>query len=133
MTGLQASDAMGKSLANGVVYEDSRRMVENLPFRAFQEREPEDCGWRRRVGLEEKKCRRFEVVDLTSPCLYQNTWGIFPFTGFFAMLSSIGTLMVDAYATSYFNKMHFNSQVKSLFNYYIQYHYYAYISDFFFH
>ena len=54
-------------------------------------------------------------ADLTSPCLNQNPWGIFPFTGFFAMLSSIGTLMVDAYATSYFNKMHFNSQVKSLF------------------
>ena len=66
-------------------------------------------------------------ADLTSPCLNQNPWGIFPFTGFFAMLSSIETLMVDAYATSYFNKMHFNSQVKS----YIQYHYYAYISDFF--
>ena len=24
----------------------------------YVEREPEDCGWRRRVGLEEKKCRR---------------------------------------------------------------------------
>ena len=30
-------------------------------------------------------------ADLTSPCLNQNPWGIFPFTGFFAMLSSIGT------------------------------------------
>ena len=36
MTGLQASDAMGKSLANEVVYEDSRRTVENLLFRALQ-------------------------------------------------------------------------------------------------
>ncbi|KAM4070773.1 hypothetical protein ACJW30_11G009800 [Castanea mollissima] len=47
---------------------------------------------------------------LTSPCLNQNPWGNFPFTGFFAMLSSIGTLMVDAYATSYFNRMHFIKQ-----------------------
>nr|POF19035.1 zinc transporter 1 [Quercus suber] len=47
---------------------------------------------------------------LTSPCLNQNPWGNFPFTGFFAMLSSIGTLMVDAYATSYFNRMHFLKQ-----------------------
>ena len=30
----------------------------------YVEREPEDCGWRRRVGLEEKKCRRFEVVGV---------------------------------------------------------------------
>uniref|UniRef100_A0A7N2LKM5 Uncharacterized protein n=2 Tax=Quercus lobata TaxID=97700 RepID=A0A7N2LKM5_QUELO len=47
---------------------------------------------------------------LTSPCLNQNPWGNFPFTGFFAMLSSIGTLMVDAYATSYFNRMHLIKQ-----------------------
>ncbi|KAL0009488.1 hypothetical protein SO802_010990 [Lithocarpus litseifolius] len=47
---------------------------------------------------------------LTSPCLNQNPWGNFPFTGFFAMLSSIGTLMVDAYATGYFNRMHFIKQ-----------------------
>nr|POF19032.1 zinc transporter 5 [Quercus suber] len=47
---------------------------------------------------------------LTSPCLNQNPWGNFPFTGFFAMLSSIGTLMVDAYANSYFNRMHFIKQ-----------------------
>ena len=48
--------------------------------------------------------------DLTSPCLNQNPWGNFPFTGFFAMVSAIGTLMVDAYASSYYNKLHFNKQ-----------------------
>ncbi|XP_075666985.1 phytochrome E isoform X1 [Castanea sativa] len=36
MTGLQTSDAIGKSLANEVVYEDSCRMVENLLSRALQ-------------------------------------------------------------------------------------------------
>ena len=51
-------------------------------------------------------------VRLTSPCLNQNPWGTFPFTGFFAMVSSIGTFMVDAYATSYYNRLHFNKQVK---------------------
>ena len=51
-------------------------------------------------------------TNLTSPCLNNNPWGIFPFTGFFAMVSSIGTLMVDAYATSYYNRLHFNKQVK---------------------
>lgn len=48
--------------------------------------------------------------DLTSPCLSQNPWGNFPFTGFFAMVSAIGTLMVDAYASSYYNRLHFNKQ-----------------------
>ncbi|XP_059441353.1 zinc transporter 1-like [Corylus avellana] len=48
--------------------------------------------------------------DLTSPCLGQNPWGNFPFTGFFAMVSAIGTLMVDAYASTYYNRLHFNKQ-----------------------
>ncbi|PQQ15331.1 zinc transporter 1-like [Prunus yedoensis var. nudiflora] len=38
--------------------------------------------------------------NLTSPCLKENPWGNFPFTGFVAMLSAIGTLMVDSFATS---------------------------------
>ncbi|KAK9285231.1 hypothetical protein L1049_024419 [Liquidambar formosana] len=45
---------------------------------------------------------------LTSPCLSDHPWGDFPFTGFVAMLSAIGTLMVDAFATSYYRKSHFN-------------------------
>ncbi|KAL3523139.1 hypothetical protein ACH5RR_015973 [Cinchona calisaya] len=45
--------------------------------------------------------------SLTSPCLSENPWG-FPFSGFVAMLSAIGTLMVDTFATSYFQRSHFN-------------------------
>lgn len=42
--------------------------------------------------------------SLTSPCLSGSPWGDFPFTGFIAMLSAIGTLMVDTYATSYYRR-----------------------------
>ncbi|XP_062106996.1 zinc transporter 5-like [Humulus lupulus] len=43
---------------------------------------------------------------LTSPCLKGTAWE-FPFTGFVAMMSAIATLMVDAFATSYYKKSHF--------------------------
>ncbi|KAF8411289.1 hypothetical protein HHK36_003836 [Tetracentron sinense] len=46
--------------------------------------------------------------NLTSPCLQANPWGNFPFTGFVAMMSAIGTLMVDTFATSYYKSSHFN-------------------------
>ncbi|XP_044506245.1 zinc transporter 8-like isoform X3 [Mangifera indica] len=46
--------------------------------------------------------------NLTSPCLNENPWGKFPFTGFVAMMATIGTLMVDAFATSYYTKFHFS-------------------------
>lgn len=46
--------------------------------------------------------------SLTSPCLKENPWGKFPFAGLVAMTSAIGTLMVDAFATSHFSKRHFN-------------------------
>ena len=46
--------------------------------------------------------------NLTSPCLSDHPWGEFPFTGFVAMCTAMGTLMVDAYATAYFQKYHFN-------------------------
>ncbi|XP_059438947.1 zinc transporter 5-like [Corylus avellana] len=39
--------------------------------------------------------------SLRSPCLSQNPWGKFPFAGFVAMLSAIGTLMMEAFATGY--------------------------------
>lgn len=39
--------------------------------------------------------------SLTSPCLSENPWHNFPFTGFIAMMASIGTLMMEAYATGY--------------------------------
>ncbi|KAL3627128.1 hypothetical protein CASFOL_028491 [Castilleja foliolosa] len=45
---------------------------------------------------------------LTSPCLGENPWGKFPFVGFVAMLSAIGTLMVDTFASTFYKNMHFN-------------------------
>ncbi|XP_075524292.1 zinc transporter 1-like [Primulina tabacum] len=45
---------------------------------------------------------------LTSPCLNENPWGKFPFTGFVTMMACIGTLAVDTVATSLYKKMHFN-------------------------
>ena len=44
--------------------------------------------------------------SLTSPCLGENPWGNFPFTGFVAMVSAIGTLMEDCLATTYFTRFH---------------------------
>ncbi|KAJ6324933.1 hypothetical protein OIU76_012094 [Salix suchowensis] len=46
--------------------------------------------------------------SLTSPCLAQKPWGGFPFTGFVAMMTAIGTLMVDSFATGVYKRMHFN-------------------------
>ena len=46
--------------------------------------------------------------SLTSPCLSEHPWGDFPFTGFVAMCTAMGTLMVDAFATVYFKKRHMN-------------------------
>ncbi|XP_073060817.1 LOW QUALITY PROTEIN: zinc transporter 8-like [Primulina eburnea] len=42
--------------------------------------------------------------DLTSPCIGERPWGDFPFTGFIAMVSAIGSLMVDTYATSHYRR-----------------------------
>nr|AFK48496.1 unknown [Lotus japonicus] len=47
---------------------------------------------------------------LTSPCLNDHPWGDFPFTGFVAMVSAIGTLMIDSTATAYFNKSHSSNE-----------------------
>ncbi|XP_068654693.1 zinc transporter 8-like [Aristolochia californica] len=46
--------------------------------------------------------------NLSSSCLNEIPWGKFPFSGFIAMLSAIGTLMVDSFANGYFNRTHFN-------------------------
>jgi len=46
--------------------------------------------------------------NLTSPCLKEHPWGDFPFTGFVAMCTAMGTLMIDTYATAYFQKHHSN-------------------------
>lgn len=43
--------------------------------------------------------------NLTSPCLNDHPWAEFPFTGFIAMVSSIGTLMIDSFANSYYSKL----------------------------
>ncbi|KAK7306877.1 hypothetical protein VNO77_44837 [Canavalia gladiata] len=47
--------------------------------------------------------------NLTSPCLNDHPWGDFPFTGFVAMCTAMGTLMVDTYATAYFQHRHFKN------------------------
>ncbi|XVE99009.1 hypothetical protein REPUB_Repub03eG0159400 [Reevesia pubescens] len=52
--------------------------------------------------------------SLTSPCLKESPWEKFPFTGFVAMMSSIGTLMMDAFATGYYKKQHFNKRNKQV-------------------
>ncbi|KAF3450053.1 hypothetical protein FNV43_RR06132 [Rhamnella rubrinervis] len=46
--------------------------------------------------------------SLTSPCLRENPWGNFPFAGFVAMLSAMATLMIDSFATSYYERLHFS-------------------------
>ncbi|CAE5967031.1 unnamed protein product [Arabidopsis arenosa] len=46
---------------------------------------------------------------LSSPCLQDTTAGKFPFAGFVAMLSAMGTLMIDTFATGYYKRQHFNS------------------------
>ncbi|KAF2302897.1 hypothetical protein GH714_010725 [Hevea brasiliensis] len=45
--------------------------------------------------------------DLTSG-LEQNPCRNFPFTGFVAMMSTIGTLMVDSFTTGFYKRLHFN-------------------------
>ncbi|KAI5401724.1 hypothetical protein KIW84_066263 [Lathyrus oleraceus] len=50
--------------------------------------------------------------NLTSPCLKEHPWGDFPFTGFLAM----GTLMVETYATSYFQNQNSKKTPKQVEN-----------------
>ncbi|GLU05090.1 hypothetical protein SLE2022_222090 [Rubroshorea leprosula] len=45
---------------------------------------------------------------LTSPCLKSSVWSDFPFTGFIAMMSAIGTLMIDSFATGFYHRIHFD-------------------------
>ena len=52
--------------------------------------------------------------SLTSPCLSENPWANFPFTGFVAMLSAIGTLMVDSLSTSYYTRSHLKNSLPVL-------------------
>ncbi|XP_031497178.1 zinc transporter 8-like [Nymphaea colorata] len=43
--------------------------------------------------------------SLSSSCLSEQPWQDFPFTGFIAMVSAMGTLMIDAFATGYYNSL----------------------------
>jgi solute carrier family 39 (zinc transporter), member 1/2/3 len=42
--------------------------------------------------------------NLTSACLSEHPWRDFPFSCFVAMVTAIGTLMIDSFSTSYFLK-----------------------------
>ncbi|TKY47900.1 Zinc transporter 1 [Spatholobus suberectus] len=44
--------------------------------------------------------------NLTSPCINEHPCGDFSFTGFVAMCTAMGILMVDSYATAYFKRHH---------------------------
>ncbi|PON60931.1 Zinc/iron permease [Parasponia andersonii] len=46
--------------------------------------------------------------SLTSPCLSENPWRQFPFAGFVAMFSAIGTLMMESLATGYHKRSELN-------------------------
>ncbi|GAB4836692.1 hypothetical protein Ancab_001605 [Ancistrocladus abbreviatus] len=48
--------------------------------------------------------------QLTSPCLKQNVWQVFPFAGFISMVGALGTLMIDAAATGYYRRIHFKKK-----------------------
>ncbi|KAF3605983.1 hypothetical protein DY000_02050791 [Brassica cretica] len=43
---------------------------------------------------------------LSSPCLESTAAEKFPFAGFVAMLSAMGTLMIDTFATAYYKRQH---------------------------
>uniref|UniRef100_A0A7N2LIN7 Uncharacterized protein n=1 Tax=Quercus lobata TaxID=97700 RepID=A0A7N2LIN7_QUELO len=62
------------------------------------------------TGNNKSAALKYKLGSIASILVASAVGASIPLLGFFAMLSSIGTLMVDAYATSYFNKMHFNSQ-----------------------
>lgn len=51
--------------------------------------------------------------SLTSPCLNGHPWGDFPFTGFVAMVTAIGTLMIDAFSTSYYKRSNMRKMTQS--------------------
>lgn len=51
---------------------------------------------------------------LTSPCLKESLWRTFPFTGFIAMMLSIGTLMVDSLASGYYKRSHYKKDKQAI-------------------
>lgn len=46
------------------------------------------------------------MAALTNPCLPSYPWQKFPFTGFIAMLASLGTLVIDFVATEFYETQH---------------------------
>uniref|UniRef100_A0A1J3EDZ6 Zinc transporter 1 n=2 Tax=Noccaea caerulescens TaxID=107243 RepID=A0A1J3EDZ6_NOCCA len=46
---------------------------------------------------------------LSSPCLEGTAASKFPFAGFVAMVSAMGTLMIDTFAMGYYKRQHFSS------------------------
>ncbi|KAK2635023.1 hypothetical protein Ddye_029815 [Dipteronia dyeriana] len=46
--------------------------------------------------------------SLNSPCLSSRPWNDFPFTGFVSMVSAILTMMIDCFATGFYQRSHFN-------------------------
>ncbi|KAE8666697.1 Detected protein of confused Function [Hibiscus syriacus] len=46
--------------------------------------------------------------SLSSPCFSEKPWSVFHFSGFLTMVSAIATMMIDTFATSCYNKSHFN-------------------------
>ncbi|XP_015064136.1 zinc transporter 8-like [Solanum pennellii] len=48
--------------------------------------------------------------SLSSPCLPEKPWGDFPFAGLIAMISAIGTMIVDLLATSFYRKVNITKQ-----------------------
>ncbi|KAF5742377.1 putative zinc/iron transporter [Tripterygium wilfordii] len=51
------------------------------------------------------------VHAFTNPCIGQSPWGDFPISGFITMVSAMATMMIDAFATSYYKRLHFNGKV----------------------
>ncbi|KAK4348064.1 hypothetical protein RND71_034403 [Anisodus tanguticus] len=52
--------------------------------------------------------------SLSSPCHAEKPWGDFPLAGLVAMISSIGTMMVDLLATSFYRKSHITTIQKTM-------------------
>ncbi|XP_074316454.1 fe(2+) transport protein 1-like [Silene latifolia] len=48
--------------------------------------------------------------DLTSPCLPDNPWRVFPFTPFITMLSAYMTMMMDSFTIAYFERKNKSKQ-----------------------
>ncbi|XP_057465523.1 phytochrome E-like isoform X1 [Actinidia eriantha] len=74
LTGLQASEAMGKSLLNEVVQEDSRGVAENLMRRAFNGEEDKNVELKlQKFGLHQQSSVFYIVVNACTSRDYTNS------------------------------------------------------------